>query len=215
MNFPFDIEIRRKRVKYLRLRILSNGKVLLTLPWYVPESRGLRFVREKTEWIEKALRRKEEGKLNEFLFLGKNYELVLSENMWKKEISFEGDTVRIGAQTKEEARKYFQEYLKKTARKILTEEMEKLSDKYGLPYRRLSFRSQKTRWGSCSPRKDISLNIALVRLTADLREYVLIHELCHTKEMNHSKRFWDLVGTHYPKYKEAKRELKKYGLTLS
>ncbi len=68
-----------------------------------------------------------------------------------------------------------------------------LSDLHGFTYGKLSFRNQKTRWGSCSFHNNISLNIQLMRLPLHLIDYVIIHELCHTVHKNHSAKFWQLV----------------------
>jgi len=75
-----------------------------------------------------------------------------------------------------------------------------LSEHTGMHHRSVSVRRQKTRWASCSRRKAISLNVKLLFLPPVLADYVLLHELCHTIELNHSKRFWALVARHCPDY---------------
>jgi predicted metal-dependent hydrolase len=78
----------------------------------------------------------------------------------------------------------------------------------GLAYRRVSIRRQRSRWGSCSAQGAISLNAALLFLPYHLTRYVLVHELCHTVHLNHSVRFWSLVGHHCPEYRAAEREMR-------
>ena len=80
--------------------------------------------------------------------------------------------------------------------------------------KKVSFRKAKTRWGSCSSKDFISLNIALAALPRTLSDYIIIHELAHIKHKNHSKAFWALVGKYYPNYKEARDELKKFATIL-
>ncbi|MEM7564727.1 MAG: M48 family metallopeptidase [Pseudomonadota bacterium] len=82
-----------------------------------------------------------------------------------------------------------------------------LSSRTGLEFRRLSIRSQKTRWGSCSSSGNISLNDQLLFMPPDCVEYLIIHELCHTRHMNHGNAFWRLVEAHCPQYRQHERNL--------
>ncbi len=100
------------------------------------------------------------------------------------------------------------DWLKKQAEEHLTPWMDKLSKQYQMPYQKLSFRGQKSLWGSCSANQDISLNYKLLFLPARLVRYVLIHELCHTKVMGHSKDFWIEVDRYEPDYRRLRKELK-------
>jgi len=87
-------------------------------------------------------------------------------------------------------------WLRERAKKVLVPWLGRISRDHGLFYNRCVVRSQRTRWGSCSAKKNISLNSALLFLPPELVEYLMIHELCHTVEMNHSKKFWELVENH-------------------
>ncbi|MDA3900464.1 MAG: M48 family metallopeptidase [Spirochaetes bacterium] len=95
------------------------------------------------------------------------------------------------------------------ARKLLPLLVKELAAKYSFKYGSLSFRNQKTRWGSCSSNNNISLNIRLVLLPRELTEYVIIHELAHTVHKNHSPRFWNLVTQIIPDTKLKRQRLKK------
>jgi hypothetical protein len=99
-------------------------------------------------------------------------------------------------------------WLRRYARQRLVPWLTQISTQTRLPFRRVSIRGQRTLWGSCSAKADISLNYKLLFLPAPLVEYVLGHELCHTRHLNHSKRFWRLVGTHLPDYRDTERQLK-------
>jgi predicted metal-dependent hydrolase len=94
------------------------------------------------------------------------------------------------------------------AREYLPLRLQKISERTGLHCQRVSLRRQRTRWGSCSRRKTISLNANLLFLPPELVDHVLIHEVCHLSEMNHSRRFWTLVGGYCPDYRRANRELR-------
>ena len=95
------------------------------------------------------------------------------------------------------------------ARRHILRRVRELSEKTGLEVERVSFRKQKTRWGSCSSEKNLSLNLRLIEHAPEVIDYVIIHELAHTVEMNHSQLFWDIVAKHCPDYRVLDRALKK------
>ncbi len=99
-------------------------------------------------------------------------------------------------------------WLKQKAWLYLPQHLAELSKEHHLPFAGLSIRSQKTRWGSCSSHHKINLNSKLLFLPRRLVDYVIIHELCHTKFLNHSSNFWNLVEHHLPHYKRLEREIK-------
>jgi predicted metal-dependent hydrolase len=92
-------------------------------------------------------------------------------------------------------------WLLRHAHQALLPRLDQLSAETGLPYAGLRIRLQRSRWGSCSSRKNISLNAKLLFLPPELARYVMLHELCHTRELNHSQRFWTLMGLWEPSAK--------------
>ena len=100
------------------------------------------------------------------------------------------------------------------ARMILTSRLDYLAGKYGYAYNRVFIREQRTRWGSCSGKNNISLNANLVRLPGELMDYVILHELVHTRHKNHSKDFWSEVEGLVGDVKRLKKELRKFKLGL-
>src|SRR3989339_692728 len=95
------------------------------------------------------------------------------------------------------------EYLKnkKKAFELAKGKIEELNEAYNFQCKRISIRNQKSRWGSCSRKGNINLNYKIVFLPEKYLNYIIVHELCHLKEFNHSKRFWDLVSQVIPDYK--------------
>ncbi|MFA6534241.1 MAG: SprT family zinc-dependent metalloprotease [Patescibacteria group bacterium] len=83
---------------------------------------------------------------------------------------------------------------------------------YNFSWQRISVRNQKTRWGSCSQKGNLNFNYKLVFLPAEAADYIIVHELCHLGEFNHSKKFWQLVARAAPDYLDIRRELKAKGL---
>ncbi|HXH27008.1 MAG TPA: M48 family metallopeptidase [Candidatus Acidoferrum sp.] len=100
--------------------------------------------------------------------------------------------------------------LRKKAKEFLPSRLQQLAAKHGFSYQKSRLSSAGTRWGSCSSRGTISLNIYLMTLPSELIDYVIIHELCHTKHMNHSRSFWQLVAAYCPDYKQLRRLLKQH-----
>ncbi len=103
---------------------------------------------------------------------------------------------------------------KKLARKVITARTEYYASILGTTYNTLSIRDQKTRWGSCSGRNNLSFNWRLILAPPEILDYVVVHELCHLVHMNHSKEFWTLVGSILPDYKIRRKWLKENGHTL-
>ena len=101
------------------------------------------------------------------------------------------------------------EALRKEAKKILPARLKELADSHGFKYNRVGIRNAKTRWGSCSWKNNINLNMHLIKLSDDLIDYVILHELCHTIEKNHSQKFWTLLEKHLPDAKLRRKKLKK------
>jgi predicted metal-dependent hydrolase len=89
-----------------------------------------------------------------------------------------------------------------------------LAAAHGLTVARVSIRDQRSRWGSCSPKGHIALNFRLLLMPAEVREYILIHELMHLKQANHSRRFWRLVEAACPSFRDAERWLRTHGPSL-
>lgn len=98
--------------------------------------------------------------------------------------------------------------LRKKAKKYLPKRTQELAQLYGFKIGRIALRNQKTRFGSCSFVNNINLNIKLMQYDNDIIDYVIIHELCHTKIKNHSKKFWAEVEKYCPNYKELRKKLK-------
>jgi predicted metal-dependent hydrolase len=98
------------------------------------------------------------------------------------------------------------------ARKYLIKRLNYLSNKYGFPYNRVFIRNQRTRWGSCSSKDNISLNMKIIRLPQELQDYIILHELVHIKHKNHSKKFWQAMDKLVGDSKQLKKRMRQYRL---
>lgn len=103
---------------------------------------------------------------------------------------------------------------KDAALQITNERIEYFNKIYRHKFNKISIKDQKTRWGSCSKKKNLNFNFKIALLPPSLRDYIIVHELCHLKEFNHSKRFWSLVGKTISNYKKIINGLRLEGLNL-
>ena len=104
-----------------------------------------------------------------------------------------------------------QKLSKETAREALEQKLRYYAPKMGVTYGRVSVRDQKTRWGSCSSEGNLNFNWRLIMAPPGVMDYVVVHELAHRKEMNHSSKFWAIVEQEMPDYQERKQRLKELG----
>jgi len=98
---------------------------------------------------------------------------------------------------------------KEQAREFIAERLAHYNSSLQFPFEKVFIKNQKKVWGSCSSKRNLNFNYKLLFLEQELADYVVVHELCHLHEMNHSKKFWDLVGSIMPDYKQRRKELKK------
>ena len=106
------------------------------------------------------------------------------------------------------------EQLREQTRKLVTERVRYYAPIIGVTYRQIAIRTQHTRWGSCSSKGNLNFNCLLALVPPEVLDYVVVHELCHRKELNHSARFWSQVEQVFPDYKAQRKWLKENGTSL-
>jgi predicted metal-dependent hydrolase len=147
-----------------------------------------------------------------FFYQGNQINIVQTFDLFltHHKISFKDGTLIIASPptSGDEIKIIFNTWLKHLAKKYIIARTEELSLQYGFKVRKIIIRGQRTRWGSCSNKANLSFNYKLMNYRQEVIDYVIIHELCHIKEMNHSKKFWALVEGLCPDYKSLKKELK-------
>lgn len=202
-----DVRYRIVRSRRRTLTItVSEGKVVVRAPLGASDELVGRFVAEKEGWILKKIEEQTSGEFADVME-GKT---LLDDGVRKP--------VKYGAARSEEKggefflknEKAVRPFFEGTRCLFLPDEVFELSRRTGMMPADVSVRDFKARWGCCDADGRIRLNWRLVMLPPVLREYVLIHELCHLKEMNHSAAFWKLVGKHCGDYRQRRRLLKKY-----
>ncbi|GAA0410894.1 SprT family zinc-dependent metalloprotease [Cocleimonas flava] len=213
--------VRSKRAKHIRIKLSNSGELSLVLPAGTPDSLGHSFIQSKSVWVEKNLSKLS---ISEKETIPTSLNLRVLNEQWNidyinpssTQMSLQEDDdycLRISGDISDISELHFliNQWCKKKSKKIFTLMLQQLAEEHGFHYNGLSIRAQKTRWGSCSSKKNINLNCKLLFMPVDVVRYVMIHELCHTLEMNHSSRFWDLVEDCDPNYKKHRRELKRLG----
>jgi predicted metal-dependent hydrolase len=114
---------------------------------------------------------------------------------------------RMGRSWTAAQKKHYAEH-KEAARTLCHERLEHFNRHYNLQYNRLSIKNTRSRWGSCSSKKNLNFNYRIVFLPAELQDYLIVHELCHLAQMNHAQVFWDLVSEQVPNYVECVKQLR-------
>ncbi len=176
-----NIKVIKSARRTISLEITPELDVILRAPYLTSRREIEHFLDSKTDWINKTIRRMERKK-------------AASDTEGRRAISDE--------ETQALARK---------AKEIIPPKVKYYADIIGVDYGRITIRNQKTRWGSCSAKHNLNFNCLLLRAPEEILDYVIVHELCHIIEMNHSKAFWAEVGKVLPDYKARRKWLKDNG----
>ncbi|MCU7492857.1 MAG: M48 family metallopeptidase [Bacteroidota bacterium] len=208
-NYKYRVS---KKAKYMRLQVSQEKGLELVVPYGVTFREAEHFLMSKSDWVIKHA-----GKLSareeSFHFLGTRltvdhkYDALIRRHR----LELKDSTLKILSPADDliPLRSIYSAWLKLKAENYIPQRVREIAQKYGFFVNRISIRGQKTRWGSCSRGNNLSFNFRLMAYNRDIIDYVIVHELCHTKEMNHSKRFWALVEKIVPDYKALRKELKK------
>lgn len=212
-----------RRSKKSRIKIDIDG-VEVVLPEHTHSDHAERMMREYSEWVLRKMalfdeirkRQESQTSLREktLLLHGKQIKVFVIpslKNVRTEKIRIADDRIIITTTGRSKAANALalQKHLKELARTEINSLTEALSRKMETPYTRISIRDQRTRWGACSARRSLSFNWRLVMAPPEVTEYVIIHELAHLIEMNHSPRFWKVVEKYCPDYKKRRLWLKK------
>ena len=181
-----NVKIIRSNRKTLAIQINPDLSVTVRAPMYAPQSDIERILREKEGWIQKHI------------------EKIREQEAKKKEI--QGESVESEYLTNEEIKKLADKALQHIPKRVSY-----YAKQIGVTYGKITIRNQKTRWGSCSSKGNLNFNCLLMLMPPEVIDYVVVHELCHRNQMNHSKAFWKEVEKILPNYKDSVGWLKKEG----
>lgn len=183
-NMTIPYEIIRSKRKTYGISVAPGGKVTVRIPLRGSERFAVSMAEEKKEWIAKSVRK---------------MQAVEQRPSQKEKTPYER---RLEAPYRQAAKEY------------IPKRVAFFAGELGVTYGTITIRDQKTRWGSCSSKGNLSFNWCLILAPPKVLDYVVVHELCHRREMNHSPRFWALVESIMPDYPARRQWLKNYGNTL-
>ena len=210
-----DLEIEhicKPSLKNSYIRVNRDSKVVLKTP-KVTQSFINNLLEQKELWIRKALLKTAANKPmnvnleDEVMLFGDVYSIDIDEAEKLREL-----LNRLRANNEKNILKCYDDFYKNYAKEHLTQRVEYFSKVMNLDYNEVKFRKMKSRWGSCSSKKVITLNSELIKIKKELIDYVVVHELAHLVHMNHSKSFHDLVEKYIVNSKKIRKELKSIAL---
>ena len=181
----YDYKIIKSDRKTLEIQVKKDLSVVFRAPRYLSDREIMKFAKQKESWIQKHL------------------ELMKRRNK----------SNRASDEASEPENKYTPEELesmKRYIKKLINERAASFAGIMGVSFGKITVRSQKTRWGSCSSAGNLNFNCLLALCPSEVIDYVVVHELCHLRHMNHSRAFWNEVAKYLPGYAEQKDWLKRH-----
>jgi predicted metal-dependent hydrolase len=161
------------------------------------------WIAEKREKFDKYLEQAPERNFEageRFMYKGEEKEL---DFYTVDEVKVEDNKLLLPENNKEEAEELLEDFFRKQAEEHIQPILEEYREKMGVDYEGVAYRNQRTLWGSCSPKENLSFNWRLMMSPPEVMEYVVVHELAHLKERNHTKKFWRIVEEHHDNHKEC------------
>ena len=215
----YNLQIIRKPVKNLRIRVVNAQTVQAVAPKLMSRMQIEQFLDKKKAWIHKQIEKHIQASTliqldhNQLLLHGEAYTVLCLEWQWnaytidhKRKFVWRGHDL---TDTHKQTHRY-----KTYAKKILSQRLDYLSQQHNISYDKCFIRDQKTKRWSCSSKGNIGLNRRLVKMPERVMDYIINHELAHRLHMDHSQKFRDACTALFPKTKEARKRLKEYGRAL-
>lgn len=213
--------VRNPRARRYVLRLNPDGTARVTVPRGGSATEARRFAERSKDWLQRALQRQANQPARPSHWLVGMPVLFRGESVVIEKVAGgAGKTIRLGtevvrvADSVTDLRPAIEKHFWRLATQELPPRVQHYADQHQIRIQRVSIRNQKSRWGSCSRRGTISLNWRLIQTPPRVQDYIILHELMHCREMNHSARFWREVENVCPDYEHAERWLKQNAALL-
>lgn len=225
ISFVYDTQkieftIVKSKRKSLSIAIQPDGNLLVKAPFFLSDEEIIKWVKTKTAWIirqrAKIRLQQQENPLKEYVtgekfwYLGQEYilEVRISEGRAGM-VGIAEDKIVLFSKTDDSAmvQKILTGWFDKQAKSIIPKRVRLYAEQMGETYGKITIKNQKKRWGSCSNARNLNFNRRLIMAPREVLDYVVVHELCHLRQMNHSKEFWREVEMVLPDYKMHKKWL--------
>ncbi len=219
------ITVRRShKASQIRIRVTASGGLYASLPSYAPMFLVRHLVKTSRPTLRKMLNTAQpKYDYTNGSTIGKSHRLIIYQDASEFSVKLSNRRIIINTPSPQnlanpdairKIRSTIANALRLEAKSYLPKRVSYLAQQNGFEYDRLRFSHASGRWGSCSTNGTISLNIAIMKLPFELIDYVIVHELAHTQEMNHGSEFWSIVGSIFPDYRIRRHELKKYNPSI-
>jgi len=219
-SIPFTV-VEESRGRRLKMSVNRQGEVIIKAPRSIPQMVINRFVNQHLDWIVKQQATISHAKVlpdDVVLLFGQKYQVVVVYEPEKSSgCTIMDEQLQINTLTPDRpladrgVQKILTSFLRSSASHYVLQRLPYWAEKMDITYAKVQFREQKSRWGSCSSTGTLNFNWRLVHAPPVVVDYVIIHELAHRKEMNHSSRFWQLVAKYDPEYQRHRGWLKREG----
>lgn len=210
-DFEIDCDIQYGKRKHIYINIDTTGFITIKVPNNTSEEIIVNVVKKNEKKLKSKLDEiaqiragfgeKTYDMDGKFLYLGKEYRL--------------NELIKIEGLNEDEMKTNLKKFYIKKCKELATERIKLYEKQLGVKAKSIEVDESKSRWGSCTSQKIITFNYRLIMAPMESFDYVVVHELCHLKHMNHDRSFWRLVGSVFADYKERQKYLKKYGAFLT
>jgi len=218
MQLPDNYILIQRNVKHTRLRVSEDGYIRIIIPQAFTQEDVEGLLKKKQRWINSNLEFfKNMSRIrlqrNQIMLYGNRY-TYFYDSTFEHKVMVDHEHKTIRAKRNLLDKQVQQQWFTGVARKYLTQRTDELAETLKFGYNKLFIRDQRKKWGNCSKEKNISLNWRLIKTPLFVIDYLIVHELLHTVVMNHTQKFWTMLKSYFPNYKDAINWLDKYGNSL-